>query len=143
VPDPNITIRNFFIAVPQLSLTAPFPHSVSLRRYLVREELAAGGCALVEWRLETGRTHQIRVHAKHLNTPLFGDDTYGGGAPQVRVNPTLVYVNPTQCVNPTSTRRSSVTTRTAVVRRRCVLTLHWCMLTLPSVLTPPQHAALR
>jgi len=65
----------------------PQLHTTHLRwflvfRYLVREELGSGGAALVEWRLETGRTHQIRVHAKHINTPLFGDDTYGGGPPQ-------------------------------------------------------------
>lgn len=29
-------------------------------------------------RLETGRTHQIRVHMKHLNHPIVGDATYGG-----------------------------------------------------------------
>jgi len=33
---------------------------------------------LVELRLETGRTHQIRVHMKHIGHPLFGDTTYGG-----------------------------------------------------------------
>jgi 23S rRNA pseudouridine1911/1915/1917 synthase len=33
---------------------------------------------LVELRLETGRTHQIRVHMKHLGHPLFNDATYGG-----------------------------------------------------------------
>ncbi len=33
---------------------------------------------LVELRLETGRTHQIRVHMKYLGHPLFGDATYGG-----------------------------------------------------------------
>jgi len=33
---------------------------------------------LVECVLETGRTHQIRVHMKHIGHPLFNDDTYGG-----------------------------------------------------------------
>ena len=33
---------------------------------------------LVECRLETGRTHQIRVHMKHLGPPLFNDERYGG-----------------------------------------------------------------
>ena len=34
--------------------------------------------ALVRFRLETGRTHQIRVHALHLGHPLLNDATYGG-----------------------------------------------------------------
>lgn len=33
---------------------------------------------LVELRLETGRTHQIRVHMKYIGHPLFNDSTYGG-----------------------------------------------------------------
>ena len=33
---------------------------------------------LVECRLETGRTHQIRVHMQLIGHPLFNDDTYGG-----------------------------------------------------------------
>lgn len=35
---------------------------------------------LLELRLETGRTHQIRVHMKHKGHPLFNDATYGGDA---------------------------------------------------------------
>ncbi len=34
--------------------------------------------SLVRCRLETGRTHQIRVHMSHKNHPLFSDDVYGG-----------------------------------------------------------------
>lgn len=33
---------------------------------------------LLEFRLETGRTHQIRVHSKYIGHPLFNDETYGG-----------------------------------------------------------------
>lgn len=36
-----------------------------------------GGILLLECRLETGRTHQIRVHLAHLRLPLLGDATYG------------------------------------------------------------------
>ena len=34
--------------------------------------------SLVECKLETGRTHQIRVHMKHKGCPLFNDERYGG-----------------------------------------------------------------
>ena len=34
--------------------------------------------SLVRFRLETGRTHQIRVHAQHAHHPVLGDPTYGG-----------------------------------------------------------------
>jgi 23S rRNA pseudouridine1911/1915/1917 synthase len=33
---------------------------------------------MIECKLETGRTHQIRVHMKHIGHPLFNDETYGG-----------------------------------------------------------------
>lgn len=37
-----------------------------------------GYTTLVECRLETGRTHQIRAHMKHIGHPLFADERYGG-----------------------------------------------------------------
>ncbi len=38
---------------------------------------AGGGLSLIECRPKTGRTHQIRVHLKHLGHPLAGDPVYG------------------------------------------------------------------
>ncbi len=40
--------------------------------------------ALIECRLETGRTHQIRVHMASLGHPLLGDPVYGSGRPEHR-----------------------------------------------------------
>jgi 23S rRNA pseudouridine1911/1915/1917 synthase len=36
-----------------------------------------GPYSLLEFRLETGRTHQVRVHCAHLGCPIVGDDVYG------------------------------------------------------------------
>ena len=48
----------------------------AVTHYTVLERF--GYVSLVECRLETGRTHQIRVHMKHIGHPLFNDETYGG-----------------------------------------------------------------
>jgi 23S rRNA pseudouridine1911/1915/1917 synthase len=47
----------------------------AITRFSVRERI--GAASLVECRLETGRTHQIRVHLAHVGHPLVGDQTYG------------------------------------------------------------------
>ncbi|MBS4014746.1 MAG: RluA family pseudouridine synthase [Bacteroidetes bacterium] len=49
-------------------------HAVT--HYKVLEKF--GYVTLIECKLETGRTHQIRAHLKHINHPLFNDETYGG-----------------------------------------------------------------
>lgn len=48
----------------------------SVTHYKVIEDL--NYVSLIELKLETGRTHQIRVHCKSIGHPLFGDTTYGG-----------------------------------------------------------------
>ena len=53
-------------------------HAVTHYRVLRRAPAAAlGPYTVVECRLETGRTHQIRVHMAHLGHPVLGDLTYG------------------------------------------------------------------
>ena len=37
-----------------------------------------GYVSLIECELETGRTHQIRAHMKHIGHPIFNDSRYGG-----------------------------------------------------------------
>ncbi|UCH35360.1 MAG: RluA family pseudouridine synthase [Armatimonadota bacterium] len=48
----------------------------ALTEVRVREHL--GPMTLIEARLHTGRTHQIRVHASYIGHPVVGDPTYGG-----------------------------------------------------------------
>ena len=50
---------------------------LAITHYELLEKLADGGASLVRFKLETGRTHQIRVHATHLKFPIMGDKTYG------------------------------------------------------------------
>ncbi|HTD46958.1 MAG TPA: RluA family pseudouridine synthase [bacterium] len=55
---------------------AVVPHGrPAVTAYRVRERLP--GATLLECRLETGRTHQIRVHLLHVGHPILGDPVYG------------------------------------------------------------------
>lgn len=44
----------------------------------------SGFCTLLKIHLETGRTHQIRVHFSHTGHPLMGDDMYGGSLEKIK-----------------------------------------------------------
>lgn len=84
----------------------------------VLRELASGTAALVEWRLQTGRTHQIRVHAQHLGCPLVADADYGG----VGLAHSLIgRGRPDRCAPQTCSAPASQVTSAAVAPRRCML----------------------
>jgi 23S rRNA pseudouridine1911/1915/1917 synthase len=54
----------------------------AITHYAVEERFGPAGeplAALIECRLETGRTHQIRVHMAHIGHPVIGDPDYGQG----------------------------------------------------------------
>ena len=55
-------------------------HAVT--HYKLLRKLA--GCALIECRLETGRTHQVRVHCASIGHPLIGDPVYGRNPASIR-----------------------------------------------------------
>ena len=54
--------------------------SPSVTHYEVLKESEMHGIkfSVIKCKLETGRTHQIRVHMSHIGHPLLGDDLYGG-----------------------------------------------------------------
>lgn len=82
VPDPaegSVESRITRNPKDRLQMTVSFDPEVgkhAVTHYTVLEGF--GYTSVVECRLETGRTHQIRVHMKHLGHPLFNDERYGG-----------------------------------------------------------------
>ena len=56
----------------------------AITHWHIKERL--GNYTLMEFELETGRTHQIRVHSAFIGHPIVGDLTYGSGRKSVNVN---------------------------------------------------------
>ncbi|MBN1969533.1 MAG: RluA family pseudouridine synthase [Candidatus Delongbacteria bacterium] len=57
-------------------VTSEFEGKVAITNYEVLKEY--NKFSIVKFLLETGRTHQIRAHMKHIGRPLFGDPVYNG-----------------------------------------------------------------
>ena len=60
------------------------------------------GYSLVEFELKTGRTHQIRVHAKYLGHPVVGDKTYGFNKNYKDLNGQLLHAYKIKFTEPTT-----------------------------------------
>jgi len=75
----------------RMAIVPPGRGKRAVTRYRVLERFgsAADAITLIECRLETGRTHQIRVHLASLGHPLLGDDTYRGRRAAPEGDPTL------------------------------------------------------
>ena len=61
-----------------------------------------GGYTHVRCRLETGRTHQIRVHMAYIGHPLLGDFTYGAPSPDKGLEGQCLHARRLRFVHPTS-----------------------------------------
>ena len=65
-----------------MAVCPPYEGRTAVTHYKVLDRFPAHAqykipMTLVECKLDTGRTHQIRVHMSHIGHPLAGDDTYG------------------------------------------------------------------
>lgn len=68
--------------------------------------------ALVECRLETGRTHQIRVHLASIGHPVVGDATYGGVRAGLRAKRPMLHAQELAFDHPVSGERRTFTATT-------------------------------
>ena len=60
------------------------------------------GYTLVECRLETGRTHQIRVHMQYIKHPLVGDPLYGSKSPMFKLDGQYLHAGTLGFIHPTT-----------------------------------------
>ena len=64
---------------------------------------------LCKFDLQTGRTHQIRVHAKHLGHPVAGDPVYGYKKQKIKADGQLLHAQRLELTHPTSGERMAFT----------------------------------
>ena len=75
----------------------------AITHYYVKERF--NGYCLVEFVLETGRTHQIRVHSKFLGHPIVGDKTYGIKNQKFNLEGQLLHAYKLELTHPTTSQR--------------------------------------
>lgn len=75
----------------------------AITHYFVKERFS--GYCLVEFVLETGRTHQIRVHSKFLGHPIVGDKTYGIKNQKFNLDGQLLHAYKLELTHPTTKKR--------------------------------------
>ena len=90
---------------------AVVPEGSDGKRAVTRWEVLGrnGDESLVEFTIETGRTHQIRVHAAHLGHPLVGDPLYGDAASARGASRTLLHAVQLSFPHPVTGRRLTFT----------------------------------
>ncbi|MBQ7948460.1 MAG: RluA family pseudouridine synthase [Clostridia bacterium] len=68
-----------------------------------------GDFTLCKFDLQTGRTHQIRVHAKHLGHPVAGDPVYGYKKQKIKADGQLLHAQRLELTHPTTGERMTFT----------------------------------
>lgn len=73
---------------------------IAITHYKVLERF--GRYTLVKFKLETGRTHQIRVHCKYLGHPIVGDEVYGVNNKEIKVSGQMLCAYKLELTQPTT-----------------------------------------
>ena len=91
----------------RMAVVPPEKGRIAITDY--RVEQRSGAYTLCRFSLHTGRTHQIRVHAKYLGHPIVGDDVYGIKKQRFDLNGQLLHACRLELTHPRSGERMSFT----------------------------------
>lgn len=91
----------------KMAVVPPEKGKIAITDYTVLER--SQGYTLCRFDLHTGRTHQIRVHAKYLNHPIVGDDVYGRKKREFGLDGQLLHACRLELTHPTTGERMAFT----------------------------------
>jgi 23S rRNA pseudouridine1911/1915/1917 synthase len=91
----------------KMAVVSPEKGKIAITNYSVIER--SNGYTLCRFDLKTGRTHQIRVHAKYLGHPIVGDDVYGIKKQKFALNGQLLHAAMLQLDHPSTGERMTFT----------------------------------
>ncbi|MDE7087894.1 MAG: RluA family pseudouridine synthase, partial [Clostridia bacterium] len=91
----------------KMAVVQPEKGKIAITDYtvLARAQFSGQSYTLCRFDLQTGRTHQIRVHAKYLNHPVVGDDVYGRKKREFGLNGQLLHACRLELTHPVSGER--------------------------------------
>lgn len=91
----------------KMAVVSPDKGKIAITDYVVEQR--SSGYTLCRFILHTGRTHQIRVHAKYMGHPVVGDDVYGIKKQRFNLNGQLLHACRLELTHPRSGERMSFT----------------------------------
>lgn len=91
----------------KMAVVEPDKGKIAITEYRVLERF--GDFTLCRFQLQTGRTHQIRVHAKYIMHPVVGDPTYGVKKQKFNLDGQLLHAYKLELTHPTTGERMSFT----------------------------------
>ena len=74
----------------------------AITHFKVLERFPKHNCTLLEIKIETGRTHQIRVHLSHIGYPVIGDEVYSSGKNEWNIKGQCLHAKSLKFKHPTT-----------------------------------------
>lgn len=97
----NTTVEGYLERHPRRPTAYRLANQGRYSRTFFRLLESSKGYSLIECQLDTGRTHQIRVHLKSLHLPIVGDRDYGSRSSVKKASRQLLYAKRLELVHPT------------------------------------------